>query len=102
MLLNARIPWLLRDIPGERPGSEMALNYVLEGQRRGLRKDDRSVGEFETSEIWNEYARRLVRTAGKVRVFCHPEFVDSVEATVRWRVGVPDLVAAIEAVSGTR
>jgi HD superfamily phosphohydrolase len=95
-----RTPWLLIDVPGERPGSEVPLYYVLEGQRRSLRKDDRSVGDLQQSEVWVDYAKNLIRTAGKVRVFCDPELVDSVEASIEWPVGAGYLLTAIDQVSG--
>jgi hypothetical protein len=39
-LTRGQTPWLLIDIPGDRPGSEIGLYHVLESQRRKLRKDD--------------------------------------------------------------
>jgi HD superfamily phosphohydrolase len=81
-------PWLLIDFPAGRPGSESPLFYVLEGQRRQLRKDDRAVGKLQTSAVWDEYARNLRRTAGKIRVFCRPDLVETVEESVTLEQGM--------------
>ncbi len=91
-------PWLLIDIPGKRPGSDVPLFYVLEGQRRSLRKDDRSVGSLQESEVWGQYAKNLLAAAGKVRVFCDPELVDSVEASIDYREGIDILIKSLEKV----
>jgi HD superfamily phosphohydrolase len=93
------VPWLLIDIPGSRPGSQVPLYYVLEGQRRSLRKDDRTVGDLQKSKIWDEYANNLLSAAGKIRIFCDPKLVDSVEASMEWRKGIDSLITALEQVS---
>lgn len=95
-LTRGQTPWLLIDIPGDRPGSEIGLYHVLESQRRKLRKDDRAVGELERSVVWEEYARNLLRVAGKVRIFCAPDLVDSIEASVSWEKGIEDLTTVLE------
>lgn len=97
--VRGRDPWLLIDVPAARPGSEVPLFYVLEGQRRALRKDSRSVGDLQVSEVWEKYARDLVQAAGKVRVFCDPDLADSVEAAMDWRTGVNELLTAVEGVA---
>jgi HD associated region len=95
-LTRGGVPWLLIDIPGGRPGSEVGLYYVLESQRRKLRKDDRAVGPLEKSVVWEEYARNLLRVAGKVRVFCDPDLADTLEASITWEVGIEDLTSVLE------
>jgi hypothetical protein len=97
--VRGRDPWLLIDVPGARPGSEVPLYYVLEGQRRALRKDSRSVGNLQASEVWEKYARDLVQATGKVRVFCDPDLADSVEAAMDWRAGVNELLTTVERVA---
>lgn len=89
------IPWLLVDIPGSRPGSEVGLYYVLEGQRRQLRKDDRAVGTPQGSTVWERYARDLRQVAGKIRVFCDEALVDTVEASIEWEDGIGELEDAL-------
>lgn len=85
-------PWLLVDIPGPRPGSDIGMHYVLEGQRRQLRKDSRSMGDLKESTIWRNYAKYLRRATGKVRIFCEPMLVDTIESSLSWGVGVEILI----------
>lgn len=93
---RGQVPWLLIDIPRTRPGADVPLFYVLEDQRRALRKDDRSVGSLQHSGVWDQYAKNLLSAAGKVRVFCDPALVDSVEASIDWREGVEILITSLE------
>src|SRR5262249_14456160 len=58
-MTSAQEPWLLIDIPGGRPGSEVGLRYVVESQARRLRKDDRAVGDLLESSVWKQYAKEL-------------------------------------------
>ena len=80
--INAQAPLLLIDLPSRRPGSDTGLHYVLEAQRRALRKDERSVGDAHSSQVWDEFGKDLRDRAGKVRVFCHPALLDCIEACV--------------------
>jgi len=48
------IPWLLIDIPGNRPGADVGLFSVQEGQRRKMRKDDRVVWRSTTVECMGQ------------------------------------------------
>jgi HD superfamily phosphohydrolase len=84
-------PWLLIDIPSNRPGAEVGLFCVQEGQRRQLRKDDRVVGDLQSSRIWESYARDLRQAAGKIRIFCDPALVDTVESSIPWETGIEAL-----------
>lgn len=88
---SAEMPWLLIDIPAKRPGSEIGLYYVLEGQRRALRKDDRTIGRLKISSVWEQYAQNLQQKAGKIRIFCHPKFVDILESSIPLEEGFQDL-----------
>jgi len=76
--VETKLPWLLIDIPESRPGAEVGLHYVLEGQRRQLRKDDKVTGPIQESEVWKLYASALLQPAGKIRIFCDPRLVDAV------------------------
>jgi hypothetical protein len=51
---------------------------------------------LEKSIVWEEYARNLLKVAGKVRVFCAPDLVDSIEASVSWEKGIEDLTTVLE------
>jgi HD superfamily phosphohydrolase len=92
-----RAPWLLVDIPESRPGAEVGLHYVLEGQRRQLRKDDKVAGSTQESEVWKQYAGSLLQTAGKIRIFCDPELVDVVEAAMGWEEGIETVMESLSA-----
>lgn len=95
-MLHAKKPWLLIDIPSERPGSEVGLHYVVETQRRRLRKDYKAVGDLQESSLWIEYSRNLHKVAGKIRIFCHPKLIDTIDFSVKWEVGVDELIAVLE------
>ncbi len=75
-------PLILIDVPSPRPGSKFPLFYVIEAQRRQLRKDEKTVGDVERSEAWSNYADGLREQAGKVRIFSHPRFTDLLESVV--------------------
>lgn len=79
---EARRPFILIDVPASRPGASVPLYYVVEAQRRALRKDERAVGEVEPSAVWQQFGNELRERAGKVRVFVAPDVVDVLEATV--------------------
>jgi hypothetical protein len=93
-----RAPWLLVDIPESRPGAEMGLYYVLEGQRRQLRKDDKVAGSTQESDVWKQYAGLLLQTAGKIRIFCDPLLVDVVEAAIGPEDGIETVIESLKAV----
>lgn len=97
-----RIPWLLIDIPESRPGADVGLYYVWEGQRRQLRKDEKVAGSIQKSEVWEQYAASLLETAGKIRVFADDLLVDAVEASIGWEEGIELLVNSLEAVSAAK
>lgn len=80
--VEAQQPIILIDVPGPRPGADIPLYYILEAQRRALRKDDRAVGDAHISEVWQEFGVGLRDRAGKIRVFCHPKYIDALEAAV--------------------
>lgn len=90
-----KIPWLLIDIPSARPGADVGLYYVLEGQRRQLRKNDRATGELQASEVWDKYAQKLSEAAGKIRVFSDPILADTLEASIDTDKGLDELEAAV-------
>jgi serine/threonine protein kinase len=81
--LDGKLPLLLIDVPASRQGAEIPMYFVREGERRALRKDGSAVGRAEPSDTWKEYAEGLQTKAGKLRVFCHPAVVETVEAAVQ-------------------
>lgn len=93
------IPWLLIDIPSGRPGSDVGLQYVPEGQRRQMRKNDQVNGDSQASEVWEKYANEMSEVAGKIRVFCDPLLADMLEASIETNNGLDELEAAVMAVA---
>jgi hypothetical protein len=91
-------PWLLVDIPEPRSGADVGLYYVHEGQRRQLRKDEKVAGSIQASKVWEQYAGSLLQAAGKIRIFCDPDLVDIVEATIPWEHGIETVIESLEAV----
>jgi hypothetical protein len=73
---------ILVDLPNSKPGSEIPLYYVLETERRALRRDGSSVGNAHASTTWEQYGEKLREQAGKLRVFCHASAVEPIEAAL--------------------
>ena len=80
--VQGKRPLILLDVPGDRPGALVPLHYVVESQRRALRKDARAVGEVQPSDVWHRFGTELRKRAGKVRVFCAPDVTDILETTL--------------------
>jgi hypothetical protein len=80
--LEQRRPTILIDVPGHRPGADVALHFVVEAQRRSLRKDERVVGEPQPSAVWTQFGSNLRERAGKLRIYVHPDHIDVFEAAV--------------------
>lgn len=80
--VHSRLPVLLVDLPNSKPGSDIPLYYVLETERRALRRDGSSVGKAHASTTWERYGERLREQAGKLRIFCHASAADPIEASV--------------------
>jgi hypothetical protein len=80
--LDAKLPVLIVDVPNEGPGSSVPLTYVVEEDRRGLRKSNRMCGRTGDSRVWPDFAQDLRRRAGRIRVFAHPEYADMVLSAI--------------------
>ncbi len=80
--IKAKKPFILIDFPPEKPGSSANFEYIKEQDRRELRKSDRICGHICESSVWKEYAENLRKKAGRIRVFLHPDFIDTVMAFV--------------------
>jgi len=93
---DAKQPWLLIDIPSGRPGSEIGLFCVRESQGRRLRKDDHVVGDIQMSGVWERYAKNLRKEAGKIRIFCDPDLVEVVDATIEQTTGLENLIDVLK------
>ena len=84
--LEERRPTVLIDLPGHRPGSDVALHFVIEAERRSLRKDEKVVGETQSSSVWNQFGSGLRERAGKLRIYVHPDHINVVEVAVTRRM----------------
>jgi serine/threonine protein kinase len=80
--VESRLPVILVDLPNSKPGSEIPLYYVLETERRALRRDGSSVGRAHASSTWQQYGERLREQAGKLRVFCHASAAEPIETAI--------------------
>jgi len=80
--VSAGLPLIIIDVPSDKPGSRVTLEYVLEEDRRQLRKSNRICGHSEKDAIWEEFAGKLHEKAGRIRVFCHPKYTDAVLAAI--------------------
>jgi HD superfamily phosphohydrolase len=96
-LAASHTPWLLIDLPGSKSGSEVGLSYVTESQARRMRKDDRAMGDLQSSSAWEQYARDIRHVAGNVRVFCDERLIETVDESITQRMGFDDLLAVVQA-----
>jgi hypothetical protein len=80
--VQSRLPVILVDLPNSKPGSDIPLYYVLETERRALRRDGSSVGKAHASTTWERYGEGLREQAGKLRIFCHATAVEPIEASI--------------------
>jgi HD superfamily phosphohydrolase len=80
--VSAGLPLILIDVPADKPGSHLPMEYVLEEDRRELRRSNRICGGSCVDKAWEEYAGRLREKAGKIRIYVHPSYVDSVRSAV--------------------
>jgi len=80
--VQSRLPVILVDLPNSKPGSEIPLYYVLETERRALRRDGSSVGRAHASTTWEQYGENLREQAGKLRIFCHESAAEPIEAAL--------------------
>lgn len=80
--IKAGLPVITIDVPSHKPGSRKTLEYILEEDRRSLRKSNRICGSSYVDTVWREYADKLRENAGRIRVFVHPDYVDIVLSAV--------------------
>lgn len=71
---------LLIDFPPKRPGTTTALNYVVEEDRRRYKDDEIKMGSLETSVVWQTLQDNFHKSIGKLRIFCHPDYIEFLAA----------------------
>lgn len=73
----------LVDIPGEREGSSWDLYFLPESRIYGSLTPLTSTGsslQMEDSIIWTGLSTNFLQSIGKIRVFCHPDIIDTCAA----------------------
>lgn len=63
---------ILLDVPKDRPGSSIPLEYLPEEERREMLGEWRGPSELEDSVVWTQLHDSFVESVGKARLFCHP------------------------------
>ena len=71
---------LLVDIPVDRSGSEIRLEYLPEVSRRDTVEDWSQPVALEDSVIWRTLHENFLESVGKIRIFCHPRFRETFNA----------------------
>ncbi len=70
------------DIPVDRPGSKLSLEYLPEAERQDILQQWKMPTSLEDSVVWKELSDKLIESVGKIRLFCHPEVAEIVIAAV--------------------
>ena len=70
---NANRVLVIIDIPNERPGSPIELEYLSEARIQGRRQLG-EVASLEDSLVWKAINTRFVESVGKIRIFVHPKY----------------------------
>jgi len=79
---------LLVDVPPERRASRIDLEYLVEEDRRRYRVEEMPVASLERSQVWKQLETNFRRSIGKIRVFCHPdhrEFLNAAQSREQLR-----------------
>jgi HD superfamily phosphohydrolase len=71
---------LLIDIPPERKGSDIPLEFIVEEDRRRVKSDEMRTGNLEQSILWKALHESFQVSIGKLRVFCHPDHAEFLTA----------------------
>lgn len=72
----------LIDIPVDRPGSEIKLEYLPESDRREMLEEWKAPSTLEHSIIWKQFEDSFIKSVGKIRVFCYPDIDATVIAAI--------------------
>jgi hypothetical protein len=70
----------LVDIPGERKASSLDLYFLTESRIPGALSSAEERIMMEDSILWTNLAKDFVKSVGKVRVFCHPDIIETCTA----------------------
>lgn len=81
------------DIPVDRPGSKIPLEYLPEADRQDVLQQWRLPNALEDSIVWMELHDRFIESVGKVRLFGHPQVSRIIEAGIS-RKQLEDIIEA--------
>jgi hypothetical protein len=70
----------LVDIPTERKGSSIDLYYLAESRIFGPVKSTEESVLMEDSVLWTDLSKNFHKSVGKIRLFCHPDIVETCTA----------------------
>ncbi len=70
----------LIDIPGERRGSLIDLYFLSESRTPKALNPVEERNLMEDSIVWADLAKNFLKSVGKIRVFCHPDIVETCTA----------------------
>jgi HD superfamily phosphohydrolase len=70
----------LVDIPTERKGSSIELYYLPEARICGPLPSTGGNIQMEDSLIWTDLSKNFLKSVGKIRVFCHPDIIETCTA----------------------
>lgn len=70
----------LVDIPSERKGSSFELHFLPESRIYGSLSSAEDNIQTEDSLIWTSLSKNFLGSIGKVRVFCHPDIIETCTA----------------------
>jgi len=73
---------ILIDIPSGRPGSAIPLEYLPEADRKEMLEEWREPSMLEDSVIWTQLHDSFLESAGKIRIFCHPDVSNTIRAAI--------------------
>jgi hypothetical protein len=73
---------VLVDIPIEKTGNSIPLEYLPEANRRDMLNEWSEPTMLEDSIIWQTVHDNFLESVGKTRVFCHPRFRKTIEAGI--------------------
>ncbi|MBN2081942.1 hypothetical protein JW859_07010 [bacterium] len=93
-------PWLVIDILRRRRSRYLNatnLHYVLEGERRRNESTFNVTGEQRECEVWKNYGEPIRDKAGTIRVYGHPNVVDSIRQVISNKDGIKILIETIKA-----
>ncbi|MBA7706416.1 hypothetical protein ES703_115270 [subsurface metagenome] len=81
------------DIPVDRPGSKIPLEYLPEAERQDVLQQWKLPSSLEDSVVWKELTDKFIETVGKIRLFCHPEVAEIIMAAID-RKQLEDIIEA--------